>query len=755
MYSTITIMGFSISLMFVILLSVYIQQELSVDDFHVKKDRIYRLSTGESSSFAPPIGRRLMGNYPEIETYTRLYKSDGIIVDINQQKLSFNYHLVDSSFFTMFSFPFCEGNPQEVFKTKNSIVLTKSFANRLFGNTSPIGRVIEINSQFKFVVTGIIEDIPENTHIESCDAFLPFTSLADFWHWPALLTTDSNNSFALYFLTKPNTNIKSKESEILENFKKNFWMYRGGFAKAVVFEPLTDIYFGGIKASGSKGNSKQFIIIFSAIAILILVLAIINYINLSIALSSLRSREVAIKKLHGSSKGRLILQFISESIFICLIAFNIALLLSKLVEPVFNSLLNTHINLSQRFDLGTTLIYLGGIVLIGIISGLIPSFVITRYKAIDIIKGSFRAKSKSVFGKVLISFQYCTAIILIICTWIIVKQTNYMRNYDIGFKKENIIYFGNVLESNQRDAFRDEVKKISGVVNIGYTAGSPIDGGNNNSFDYNGKPMSFQIFKVDSAFLDMFGLIITPTGTAYSKDAVCINEAAVKALGLSDLPKSYTNGGRETPIYGVVNNFYFRDLRQKIGPAMVLTLQKDEFAWSVFIKIDGTNQQNTISKIKKIHSDFTKGLPMDYDYVDETIHKWYAKEEQTATIIGYLTVLAIIISVMGILAMATFYIQQRIKEIGIRKVNGATVGGIVKMLNFDLMKWVLIAFVVACPVAYYISMKWLQNFPYKTSIIWWVFIASGFIALIFALVTVSWQSWRAASRNPVESLRNE
>lgn len=754
-YSTITILGFAFSLMFVILLSLYIKQEVSVDDFHLKKDRIYRLTTGESSSFAPPVGQRLKDSYPEIESFTRLFGRHGVISDLKQQQIRFKYLLVDSSFFSMFSFPFSQGNPKEVLKTKNSIVLSKSFAQRMFGNDSPIGREVEIDQKLRFIVTGVIEDIQENTHIESCDALFSFVSLADLWESQDLLTTYDVCSFALYFLVKPNTNIMAKENEILESFKKDFWMYKWGSARAVKFEPLKDIYFGQLHGNGSRGNSKKGITIFSTIAILILVLAIINYINLSVAQSSLRSREVAVKKLHGSSKSRLFMQFISESIIICLVAFNIALILSKFAEPIFNSLFNTQLNLNQRFDLGTLLIYLGGIVLVGVISGIIPAFVITQFKAVDIVKGSFRRKSKSVFSRILISFQYCAAILLIICTWVIAKQTNYMRTYDVGFKKENIIYLVNYMDASQKDAFRDEILKISGVDGLSYVAGSPIDGGNNNTFNYDDKPISFQVFMVDSAFINMFGLTIIPTGGALSKTKFCLNEAAIKKLGLANLPKTFKFPNQEIPVYGVVKDFHFEDLHQTIGPAMLYNLAKEDEAWSIFIKISGVNQLNTIESIKKVHSDFTKGVPMEYSFVDEWINKWYEQEAQTGRIIGYFSLLAIVISVMGILAMATFYIGQRVKEIGIRKVNGATEMQIVRMLNRDLMKWVVIAFIVACPIAYYAATKWLENFPYRTSLNWWVFIASGLIALVFALITISWQSWRTAVRNPVEVLRNE
>ncbi|HCT29600.1 MAG TPA: hypothetical protein DIW31_02450 [Bacteroidales bacterium] len=754
-YTTITILGFSISLMFVILLSMYIQQELSVDNFHLKKDRIYRLTTGESSSFAPPIGQRLKDKYPEIESFTRLHHGDEILTDSKKQKYQFNYLLADSSFFTMFSFSFVEGDPKEVFKVKNSIVLSKSLATKVFGSVSPVGQEVNVD-QHRFVVTGVIEDFTENTHITKCDALIPFEKLAEFWNYPELLTNYDNCSFALYFLIKTNADIKSKEQEILEDFKKDFWLYKWGNAKKVEFEPLKEIYFGQKDGHGARGNSMKVIIIFSTIAIVILLLAIINYINLSVAQSSLRSREVAVKKLHGSTKGRLFLQFIIESIVICIVAFNIALIFTKFAEPIFNELFNTNLNLTQRLNFTTLIVYLIGIAMVGVISGLIPAFVITRFNAIEIVKGAFRRKSKSVFSRVLISFQYCTAIILIICTWVIVKQTNFMKTYDLGFKKDNIVFIGNDIKNDQRDAFKNEVLKIAGIVDVAYAAGSPIDGGNNNTIQIDGKTFSFQVFKVDSSFINMFDLKITQTGGALSKLKFCLNQAAVKALGCDSLPKTFKfPNGNEVPVYGIVKDFHFRDLYQKVGPAMIMDLPKKDGAWSIFIKISGLNKKKTIEEITKVHSQFTSGNPMDFEFVDEQINSWYKKEEQTAKIIGYFSLLAIVISVMGILAMATFYIGQRVKEIGIRKVNGATEIGIVGLLNSDLIKWVVLAFIVACPIAYYASTKWLENFPFKTTVDWWIYLASGFIAIFFALITVSWQSWRAAGRNPVEALRYE
>lgn len=754
-YTSITILGFSISLMFVILLSVYIEQELSVDKFQKNKNRIFRMTTEKGSYFSAPTGEKIKNQFPEVEDYTRLFHREGIISDLGQQKLRLDYLMVDPAFFKMFSFKMVEGNTGEVLNAKNSIVLSQSFAHKMFGNQSPMGKEVEVNGQFKFIVTGIIENFPENTHLRACDALINFTVLADFWNSKEILTTDGNNSFSLYFIAKPNSNLPAKEGDILKEFKKYHWMYQRGYAKEVKMEPLSSIYFGEKDGQGAKGNSQKLIIVLSTISVLILFLAIINYINLSIAQSSLRSREIAVKKLLGSTKFRLFAQLITESVVICLVAFNIALVLSKLAEPVFNHLLDTNLNLSSKFSLSTSMLYLGGILLVGFISGLIPAYVITRFKAVEVVRGSFRRKTKSVFSKILISFQFTIAIALIICSWIIIKQTNFMKSYNIGFSKDNILWISNDISPNQKDAFRSEMKKIPNVEEVSFVAGSPIDGGNNQSFNYNDKPVSFQEFKVDSLFFKMFNINDEKTGVAYARYAVWLNQTAVRELSLEKLPKTFKFYNTDLPVYGVVTDFHFRDLHQKIGPAIITQLGSDDWAWSIFIKLSGGNQIQTVEQIKKAYSSFTNGLPMDYGFVDDTIYKWYQQEERTASIIGYFSLLAIIISVMGILAMATFYIQQRIKEIGIRKVNGATEILITRMLNFDLIKWVLVAFVVACPASYYISDKWLQNFPYRTTASWWVFILSGLIVLFFALITVTWQSWRAALRNPVEALRHE
>ncbi len=755
-FSLITLFGFSFALMFVILLSLYIKQETSVDKFHEKGDRIYRLVWEKGSSFAPPVGDWIKGLYPEIETFTRFHTGRGIISQSKEEVLTFNNLFVDSTFFTMFSFKVIEGNPQSIFADRSSVVLFESFARKLFGNESPIGHEVIINQTHKFIVTGVIEDFKLNTQFEKADIILNFTSISTLWGAKNLMTEFGNSSFGLYLLEQENANLQAKLPEIFELFSKDYWIFRGGFAKELKLEKLDEVYFGGKSGMGIRGNSKLIVTVFTSIVVLILILAIINYVNLSLAQSSFRSREVAIKKLFGSSRLNIFGQFVIESVLLCLMAFNFGLLLAKVAEPTFNSLLNTELILSQALTLSNVIISIIGITVIGAISGIIPAFLMSKFQALDVLKGAFRYKSKGVLSKILISFQYCTAIALIACTWIVARQTSYLRNYDLGFSKDNIVYFQNAISPMQKNAYRNELLKVPGVKAVSYTAGSPIDGGNNNSFSHEGKSYSFQDFRVDTAFFSIFQIESTPTGAAYSKGSYWLNETAVKELGVDNTTTEvvFTDNWK-IPVYGVVKDFHFRNLYQPIGPAYVRILPEEGYPWVVFVKIGSENQQEIVNNIKSVHSQFTNGLPLDVSFVDETINGWYAKEERNAKLIGFFSVLAIVISAMGIFGMAAFYITQRIKEIGIRKVNGATDIQIMGMLNIGFVKWVVIAMAVAIPIAYYTMDKWLQAFPYKTTLNWWIFAISGIGAITIALVTVSGLSFKASTSNPVKALRYE
>lgn len=754
LYSVVTISGFSVSLMFVLLLSVYIKQELSVDQFHKNKDRIYRLYRERGSTFGAPVGQFIKNQLPEVEACTRIATNGGNATFPGNNKILLNYLLADSSFFTMFSYKLVEGDPHEVLKTKDKAVLSESFAHKTFGSESPMGKTFVLNNR-TFIVSGVIEDMPQNTHFIKFDAIITFDMLAEFWNNPQMLTSNGNSSFGTYFLAKEGTDLPSKAPIILDQFKKDYWLYTEGFSKELKFEPLTDVYFSNSAGPAIRQNSRSSAFMFGGIAILILVIAIINYINLTVAQAGRRSKEIAIKKLVGGSKWTLIMQQISESIVLSLLAALIAGGLAFIAEPFFDNLMNSKLNLVQQFNISFIATSLLVIVLTGFVSGIVPALVANKFNPVEIVKGSFTFKTRKSYSKILISFQYIVAIVLLVSTLTIARQSKFMQNYDMGFNKENLFWMDNTIEASQTEAFRNELKSIPGVEQVSYCKGMFINGGNNHSFNYNGKPVSFQEFQGDSLYLSILGLKVNKTSSAYTRDGVWLNQAAVKEMELGNSPISIKYHDNQLPILGIVDDFHFKSLHEKVGPAIIKQLGNNENPWSILVKISGVNMVETVDRIKKKQASFTGGLPAESGFIDSGVEQWYASEVKRSKLIGAFTLLSIIISSMGIFAMSLYYIQQKIKEIGIRKVNGAKVSEVVHLLNKDFLVWVMVSFIIASPIAYYVMNKWLENFAYKTTLSWWMFALAGFMALGIAMLTISWQSWRAASRNPVESLKYE
>jgi putative ABC transport system permease protein len=754
LYTIVTVLGFTISLTFVILLSIYVKNELSVNKSQEKKDRIFRLINEVHSTYAPPIGQWLQDEIPEIESFTRISNQSGVLSISDNVKVKTEYLLADSTFFNIFSFNLIEGNKVTALKTRNSVVLSEEFAHKIFGSESPLNKQV-ILSGITCEVTGVYEDISSTSNFNNYDMIVNFRCLADIWNYPGLLTSYGNCSFAYYFLAKPNTNLPDKAEKVLELFKKDFWMYKDDRVKSVTFEPLIDNYFSTIYGRGITHNSSTLVTVLSAIVVLILLLAIINYMNLTIAQAGMRAKEIAIKKLVGSSRKQLVMQHIAESVSLCVLSFILAIFFSFFAEPVFNDLLQTKLNLNEEIYKGILLYSILIVVGVGFVSGIIPALILTRFDAVEVIKGGYRRKSKRLYSRLLIGFQYTVVIILLISTISITKQTNYLINRELGFNTVNTIWLDNAIKNTQKDALRDKFLSIPGVKRVSYVAGSPIDGGNNQSFNYDGKPVSFQELVVDSSFFDIMDMKIIPTGAAYSKSGIMLNRMSVTQLGLDSLPQVLKYNDKEIPVLGIINDFHIKSLHHKIGLVMVSQMHPDGYPWNIIVQVEGADPVGTLEKVKLAYGEFTGGTPFDYGFFDDTIEEWYTKEKRTLQVVTWFAVLAIIISVMGIFAMSIFYNQQRKKEIGIRKVNGASVSEIMLMLNKDFVKWVLVAFVVACPVAYYAMNSWLQNFAYKTTLSWWIFAMAGIVALAIALITVSWQTFVAARRNPVTSLRYE
>ncbi len=754
LYTFITISGFAVSLMFVFLLGVYIRQELSVDQFHANKDRIYRLSHEDNAGFGPLIGATLKSQFPGIETFTRIAQGEVNGRFQGNELTRFKWMMADSSFFTMFSYKLLAGETTQVLATKNSAVLSESFARKIYGNENPVGKWFtakDLNLQ----ITGIVRDMPDNTHFEKCDIILNYNCLPELWGEKDILRNNDNSSFGLYLMAKPGTNLPAKAPQILAQFKKDYWMYKQDFVKTVKFEPLTEVYFSKEWSQAVRQNTRTTIFIFGGIALLILIIAIINYVNLTIAQSGFRSKETAIKRLMGGSQNKLLLQQVTESIALSFFAAFLAIGLAFTAEPFFNTQMGCHLNLKSQINFAFLLEMIGSILLIGFVSGIVPALAISKLNPVEVVKGNVLRTNKNGYAKALIAFQYGVAIILLVCTLTISRQSDFIQNYDMGFNRENLFWMENTIKPGQKEVFRDLLKAIPGVSEVSYCCGAPGSDRNNISFEHSGKPVSFNTFAVDSTFFKLFGIKVVPTNVAYSKKGVWLNKTGIQTLGLGENPVSFRIGKSEFTILGIIDNFNYESLYDRVEPLLITQLEANEEPWKIIVKLNGTNTVQAVGQIKKAQSSFTGGIPMDSGFVDDNVNQWYISAQKQSKLIGAFTLLSILISSMGIFAMSLYYIQQKVKEIGIRKVNGARISEVISMLNRDFVRWVTIAFVIATPIAYYAMHRWLENFAYQTSLSWWIFALAGLLALGIALLTVSWQSWKAATRNPVEALRYE
>ena len=754
-YAFVTIVGFACSLAFVLLLSLYIQSELSVNKPQNKKHRIYRLANEFYGNSPAGMGEWLMNKYPEIENYTRIYRNDDVIKLADGKKHKMEFLMADSSFLNIFSFNLIEGNTRKALKNKHSIILSQNYAWQLFGEESAIGKTVELKNGIICYVDGVIEDISNSSNFRECDAIVNFTLLTELWSWDGVLNDFGRCAFATYFLARPNTNLPSKESEVLKLFKEEFWVYQQERAEKVIFEPLTDEYFSTIPGPAKEFNSMVLVVVLTAIAILVLLLAIINYTNLTIAQANWRTKELAVKRLVGGTKRLLIWNYFRESLLLCFISFVFALFIYSFIEPVFNQLFNTRLSFFSLKQIKLWMFSFGGVMLLGLITGIVPSLLITNQNALQLVKGDAVVQKRR-FQKVLTAFQFVAVVVLLVSSVTIVKQLSFLKNRNLGFKSENVLWVDCNTNLMHEEELRSLLLKTVGVKNVSFVMGSPLDGGNLQSYIYEEQAVTFHEFAVDTAFFNVMGMTVTTTGSHGDKDAIYLNQNAVKQLGLETNPITFKYHDKIHNVAGIVDDFiYYNALNQPIGLALVRPLKKNDFVWNLLIRIEGKNVNATIDKIANVYSDYFQGAPFEPHFIDQTIDSWYQKEKKTSKVVSYFTWLTIIITAMGMFALSQFYITQKTKEIGIRKVNGAKVSEILTMLNRDFIKWVAIAFVIACPIAWYAMDKWLENFAYKTNLSWWIFALAGIVSLGIALLTVSWQSWRAARQNPVEALRYE
>ncbi len=780
-YSIINISGLAIGMACFIFIALYIQYELSYDKFNENGDQIYRiiLNPGNTAyqgkdgfNVTPgPLVPVLKTECPEIVHASRVVKDfpDPLVQYGENSFIEKKFFYADPDFLLMFSFPLISGNPKTALSEPYSVLITEEMANKYFGSRNPVGKSLTIDEKDQYMVTGVIKDIPQNAHF-TFDFLCSFSTLysrrnnMDAWN---------NNNYQAYVQLLPGTSLADLETKFDKISKKynaenSNYIYR--------LEHLYRIHLYGDRNFEIENNGNvRFLYLFGAIGFFILLIACFNYVNISTAQSVKRSKEVGLRKVVGASRIQLVRQFLVESLIISLLGFCLAILFVELFLPVFNSYMKTDIQFSLFVDMKMFFILFGVLLVIGCLAGAYPAFFASAFQPAYILKSGVKRGHGSIrLRNVLVVVQFIISAILIIGTITVYNQLQFIKNKNLGFKKDHIVTMHITYnDKNMRKNFNrfiNELKLNPRILNVSASECLPNEIRNSTVTDWDGKANddNFSIYRnrVDNNFIDLYGIpLIIGDKLSWdrfgSKSVFILNETAQQALGWKNpLGKrfgcSFTS--KENGIIaGVVEDFHYYPLHYAIDP-LVLELVDAKTENLPFqylsIKINSADVPGTISFIEEKWKLFSS-YPFDFQFLDTQVDAMYKTERRLGQLFNFFSVLAILIGCLGLYGLITFSIEQKIKEIGVRKVLGASISQIVYMLSKEIIICIVIANIVALPISWHWMNKWLQDFAYRINISWWVFVLSGGIALFIALITVSFQAIKAATVNPVESLKYE
>jgi putative ABC transport system permease protein len=768
-------MGLALAMTACLLIYLYVSNEIRYDAFNEKSDRIYRVVTyvqdpSEEHFFGSPaaMGPAILHEFPQVQMMTRIMQQAMMVQKPAGEPTQEGMLIADSSFFSIFTLPILNGSASQALVEPFSVVLTQSASRKYFGNADPIGQTLIFDKQYNCKVTAVMKDFPPMSHFHS-DIIVSMTTLSKMM--PGRDSTEWNSFSGHTYLLLPD---KSYAGQLQARLPAFIEKYAGLVMKeakvkfTLTLEPLRDIYLHSKYGSQESGNATN-VYIFSFAAILILLIACVNFINLSSAVATERAKETGIRKLLGSTRERLIAQFLTESIVYCLIAFIIACILASLLLPFFNEMSGKTI-IHHIFEYPSNILLLLTVMLvIALISGFYPAWVLSSYKAMLVLKGRFSSSRKGVrIRQSLVVFQFAIAVVLMIGTIVTSLQLKYMRDQPIGFKKDQMLVMtvpGNPETDKHYQVYKNELSKIPGVLSVSVSSGIPGSNYGNILVDIENASGEMQragidMMGVDDDFFSQYKIPLlagnAPTIEMLSQDMenVVINEATLRKLGYTDpneaIGKRFQKKGK---IIAVVKDFHYRSLREHINPLLMII--SNRFFRFLTLDIKNEHVPATMAAVESKWKQLAPEADFDAKFLDDSFNSQYKGEDTFGRLFMYFAILAILVSCMGLFGLAIFTTLQRTKEIGIRKVIGAPVSVILLMIIKDFLIPVFISLFVAFPVAWYVMNRWLNDFAYRIHFDWWVFVVAGFCAVIVAIVAVSIQSLKAALASPVKSLRTD
>ena len=761
------------------LIGLWVLDEVSFDRYHANADKIYRTNVHikwsgneyRMADVAPPMGPSLQREYPEIKKTLRVRTGDETLFRVGEKSLyTPSVIYADSTLFSFFDYEFVEGSPRTALRDPDGVVLTQKLALALFGTTEGLeGKTVTVKENQPFTIKAVIQDPPANHHFHF-GAILPYTN-----EKVSGVSLDNWESFTseTYLMLGQRSDAAKLAGKMAVFYKKYIAQAIGDeggsdIQFAITFQPLVDMHLHSSHLMGEEnGGSLAYVYTFSALGLLILLVALFNYVNLTTARSAGRAKEIGVRKAIGSQRLQLVAQFLAESMLLAFLALFVSLLLLQILLPAFNAWAEK--SLSLNLWNGPTVLRLLGLALaVGLVSGLYPAFVLSGFKPTDVLKGSSTAGSKgALLRQSLVVGQFTISIIMIVGTVVVYQQLQFMRNNELGFNQEQVLVIPLKSPSVQQAAttLKNRLRQTSLVSEASLSNGSIGKGMNNKmtfTFYKDGKeqPVSTEYFSVDADFLQTMqiqlkeGRGFSVNAAADSSEAVLVNEAMLKRLGW----KNRTAGlievdAKKVPVAGVIKDFHIRSLREKIEPLVLRfnPMQSD----NMLLRLSPENVSRALAYVESTFKELNPGQPFEYSFLDQTFAQQYKADERRGTLFLIFSGIALLIACLGLFGLATFTAEQRTKEIGVRKVLGASIASIVGMLSKDFVLLVIIALVIASPIAWYFMNQWLADFAYHVDISWWVFALAGITALAIALLTVGYQSVKAALMNPVESLRSE
>ena len=755
-------MGLTVSMAFVLLLAVYIQRQLTTDSFQQNADRIYVVANEDNVTMGYWLDKHLKNNFPEIEKGCCVANiASAAAFNINGERVYGSTMAADSTFFEMFSYDLVEGNKADWRVSQDRCMVSREFANAHFGDKDPLGQIISFNYEgsFQLTVCGVYEDFG-NSILKAPDVLIrgDLMPLINTSHDEYMSNAGGGICFVMAY---PGADLQARHDDILDWCEENFWVYKSQYDKVRII-PLRDMYFlnEGIRYGSDtiQFGNRSFVNLLLAMCILLLAFAVLNYINMTTALTGFRAKEMATRRLVGADKRSIFFKVISESTLICGISMLLAILLAEALAPTASRILEYQVSVFKAVTPVNILLVLGFILVLGILAGIVPALLIQKAQPIEIVRGTLRLKTKTVYSKVIIVVQNVVAVVMLVSALTIGLQIRHMVSADLGYNTKDILVVDNAFgQTGQIRPLLDKWREEPCVEEVGQGDGIPLGGTNNWTMEMpDGHWVSFQQIQGDDKYFDILGLKVKQDN--HQPNKWWLNEYAFKQIGIEETATEFQtaqNGTRS--IGGIYYDFKIRPLEQDQSAAMIYNRGEnpdDDYPWVLLVKTTG-DQAAAKKRVEAIAVEVFPGRLFEAQYIEEMIEEGFADESRVLNIVLIFTLLSILVSALGLFAMSSYYMQQEIRSVSVKKVFGADYSGVLKELVLSFMKMVGIAFVIGVPIAWLIMNHWLSGYGHRIDLYWWIFFAAGAVVALIAIASVLYQSIKTARTNPAEALKKE